>query len=78
MRRALFALLALSLVIGTIASCQQQATIVPSPSSTTDVQDINQPVPLKVGQTQDFSGSLESNKQLVAGFSSRVNLSENL
>ncbi|MEA5464086.1 hypothetical protein [Leptothoe sp. PORK10 BA2] len=64
MRLGLFNLLALSLVISMIASCQQQNTVLPSPSSTTGALDINQPVPLAVGQTQDFSGTLKSNETI--------------
>lgn len=64
MRIALSNLLALSLVISMMASCQQQKTVLSSPSSTTGAMDINQPVPLVAGQTQDFSGTLKSNETI--------------
>ena len=64
MRTALSKLLALSLVVGMIASCQQQATVSSSPAPTTDIVDINQPVPLAVGETQDFSGTLKPNETI--------------
>lgn len=45
-------------------SCQHQTTAPSNVSSITDVQDINQPVPLAVGQTQNFSGTLKSNETI--------------
>lgn len=50
----------LGLVIGMVVACQQQSIHSPTPT----VQDINQPVPLEVGQTQDLVGTLAPNETI--------------
>lgn len=51
-------------MIGIAVACQQQSIHSRPHSPTSVVQDINQPVPLEVGQTQDLVGTLGPNETI--------------